>query len=55
MNGRRSGAQLHVAETAFRDVFLRSLLAQHGSRRRAAEEAGVPYRSFCEMLRKLGI
>lgn len=54
-NGKRPGAQLHAAETAFRDVFLRSLLAEHGSRRRAAEEAGVPYRSFCEMLRKLGI
>jgi hypothetical protein len=49
------GVQLHVAETAFREIFLRSLLAEHGSRRRAAEEAGVPYRSFCEMLRKLGI
>jgi hypothetical protein len=49
------GIKLHAAETAFRDVFLRSLLAEHGSRRKAAEEAGVPYRSFCEMLRKLGI
>jgi hypothetical protein len=49
------GIKLHAAETRFRDVFLRSLLAEHGSRRKAAEEAGVPYRSFCEMLRKLGI
>lgn len=47
--------KLHAAETAFRDIFLRSLLAEHGSRRKAAEAAGVPYRSFCEMLRKLGI
>jgi len=46
---------LHVAETNFREVFLRALLTEHGSRRRAAEAAGVPYRSFCEMLRKLGI
>jgi hypothetical protein len=50
-----TGARLHAAETSFREIFLRSLLAEHGSRRRAAEEAGVPYRSFCEMLRKLGI
>lgn len=47
--------KLHAAETSFRSVFMRALLAEHGSRRRAAEEAGVPYRSFCEMLRKLGI
>jgi len=49
------GIKLHAAETRFRAAFLRSLLAEHGSRRRAAEAAGVPYRSFCEMLRKLGI
>jgi len=46
---------LHVAETQFRETFLRSVLAEHGSRRQAAKAAGVPYRSFCEMLRKLGI
>ena len=46
---------LHNAETHFRDTFLRTLLLQHGSRRKAAEAAGVPYRSFCEMLRKLHI
>jgi len=50
-----TGARLHAAETSFREIYLRSLLAEHGSRRKAAEEAGVPYRSFCEMLRKLGI
>lgn len=50
-----SGVRLHAAETSFREMYLRSLLAEHGSRRKAAEEAGVPYRSFCEMLRKLGI
>lgn len=49
------GIKLHAAETRFRAAFLRSLLAEHGSRRRASEAAGVPYRSFCEMLRKLGI
>lgn len=47
--------RLHAAETSFRTAFMRALLAEHGSRRRAAEAAGVPYRSFCEMLRKLGI
>jgi molybdenum-dependent DNA-binding transcriptional regulator ModE len=46
---------LHAAETRFRETYLRLLLAERGSRRRAADEAGVPYRSFCEMLRKLGI
>jgi len=49
------GIKLHAAETRFRAAFLRSLLAEHGSRRLASEAAGVPYRSFCEMLRKLGI
>lgn len=49
------GIKLHAAESRFRAAFLRSLLAEHGSRRRASEAAGVPYRSFCEMLRKLGI
>lgn len=53
--GEASKAKLHAAETSFRSVYLRSLLAEHGSRRKAAEVAGVPYRSFCEMLRKLGI
>ena len=46
---------LHSAETQFRETFLRALLVEYGSRRSAAEAAGVPYRSFCEMLRKLGI
>jgi hypothetical protein len=49
------GIKLHAAETSFRAAFMRSLLAEHGCRRRAAEAAGVPYRSFCEMVRKLGI
>jgi hypothetical protein len=52
---RTRGIKLHAAETSFRAAFMRALLAEHGSRRKAAEEAGVPYRSFCEMLRKLGI
>lgn len=52
---RRLSERLHAAETSFRSMYMRAILAEHGSRRRAAEEAGVPYRSFCEMLRKLGI
>jgi hypothetical protein len=48
-------SRLHAAEARFRETYLRSLLAQCGSRRKAAEHAGVPYRSFCEMLRKAGI
>ena len=51
--GRRMN--LHTAETTFREVYLRALLLEQGSRRKAAEAAGVPYRSFCEMLRKLQI
>lgn len=47
--------RLHAAETLFRESFLRGVLAEHGSRRDAAEAAGVPYRSFCEMLRRLGV
>ena len=50
-----STTRLRVAEGAFRDVLLRLLLAEFGTRRRAAEEAGVPYRSFCAMLRKRGL
>ena len=46
---------LHLAETHFRETFLRALLVEQGSRRRAAEAAGVPYRSFCEMLRRFGL
>jgi len=52
---RTKGMGLHAAETSFRSAFIRGLLAESGSRRRAAEQAGVPYRSFCEMLRKLGL
>jgi hypothetical protein len=43
------------AESRYREAFLRLLLATTGSRRAAAAKAGVPYRSFCHMLRKLGI
>lgn len=53
--GRRPAMTLHAAESRFREIYMRSLLAEYGSRRAAAAAAGVPYRSFCEMLRKVGL
>lgn len=55
VNRQTHALRLREAEATFRAVFLRSLLAECGSRRKAADTAGVPYRSFCHMLRKLGI
>jgi hypothetical protein len=55
LKNRRPAVSLHLAETRFRENYLRLLLAENGSRREAAAQAGVPYRSFCEMLRKLDI
>jgi hypothetical protein len=52
---RAGGPTLHAAETNFRQTYLRLLLAEHGSRRKAAVAAGVPYRSFCDMVRRAGI
>jgi CheY-like chemotaxis protein len=46
---------LGEAERRYREMFLRSKLALAGGRRQAAEMAGVPYTTFCVMLRKLGI
>jgi hypothetical protein len=46
---------LPVAEMRFRESYLRYLLSQSGSRQEAARRAGVPYRTMCEMIRKLGI
>jgi hypothetical protein len=43
------------AEMQFRETYIRYLLAQTGSRQEAARRAGVPYRTMCEMIRKLGI
>jgi hypothetical protein len=51
----RQIATLPQAESRYREAFLRLLLTTEGSRRAAAQRAGVPYRSFCQMLRKLGI
>ena len=46
---------LAVAERRHREAYLRAALAQTGSRREAAALAGIPYTTFCVMLRKLGI
>jgi DNA-binding NarL/FixJ family response regulator len=46
---------LPTAEMQFRESYIRYLLTQSGSRQEAAKRAGVPYRTMCEMIRKLGI
>src|SRR5262245_4624492 len=46
---------LPTAEMQFRERYIRFLLGQSGSRQEAARRAGVPYRTMCEMIRKLGI
>ncbi|HWA09876.1 MAG TPA: hypothetical protein VG838_10535 [Opitutaceae bacterium] len=46
---------LPTAEMRFRESYIRALLTQSGSRQEAARRAGVPYRTMCEMIRKLGI
>ncbi len=46
---------LPTAEMRFRESYIRCLLTQSGTRQEAARRAGVPYRTMCEMIRKLGI
>jgi hypothetical protein len=46
---------LSLAEQRYRQSYLRATLVKAGGRRAAAELAGVPYTTFCVMLRKLGI
>jgi hypothetical protein len=46
---------LAVAERRYRESYLRANLARGGDRRAAARLTGVPYTTFCVMLRKLGI
>jgi hypothetical protein len=53
--GRALLPPLRVAETRFREAYLRSLLAESGGRSEAARRAGVPYRTLCAMLQKLGL
>lgn len=48
-------ARLIQAESTFRETYLRRLLAETGNCRRAAETAGVPYRTFYDMLKKLNL
>ncbi|HEY4187426.1 MAG TPA: hypothetical protein VGP07_20285 [Polyangia bacterium] len=50
-----SALSLDAAERRYRETFLRSKMATAGGRRAAARLAGVPYTTFCVMLRKLGI
>jgi CheY-like chemotaxis protein len=49
------GIPLAVAERRYRESYLRATLAKGGGRRVAARLTGVPYTTFCVMLRKLGI
>jgi hypothetical protein len=53
-HGRLRGG-LFAQEQMFREVCIRILLAETASRRIAAERAGVPYRTFCQIMAKLGI
>jgi DNA-binding response OmpR family regulator len=46
---------LAVAERRYREAYLRGVMAKADGRRNAARIAGVPYTTFCLMLRKLGI
>jgi hypothetical protein len=46
---------LFEEELCFRETYVRALLAQTQSRSEAARRARVPYRTFCQILSKLGI
>jgi DNA-binding NarL/FixJ family response regulator len=52
---RSNALPLPTAEMQFRESYIRYLLAESGSRQEAARRAGVPYRTMCEMIRKLDI
>jgi len=41
--------RLFEAERRFREAYVRMILSMVGSRREAAELAGVPYRTFCQI------
>ena len=43
------------AEMLFRESYIRRVLAETGSRRKAAQAAGVPYRTFSDIIKKLDI
>ena len=46
---------LPEAERSFREAYLRQLLSSTGNRTIAARRAGVPYTTFCSMLRKMNL
>jgi hypothetical protein len=46
---------LPAAEQRFREAYLRSLLGRGRDRETVARMAGVPYRTLCQMIRKLDI
>jgi hypothetical protein len=46
---------LGIAESRFREAYVRAMLAREGGRTTAAKKAHVPYRTFCKIIRKLGI
>ena len=50
-----SAPPLPQAERLFREAYLRQLLSRSGNRTIAARRAGVPYTTFCSMLKKLGL
>jgi hypothetical protein len=41
---------LPIAETRFREAYVRGVLAATGDRTRAAKQAGIPYRTLCRIL-----
>ena len=49
------GLPLSIAETRFREGYVRAILARQRNRAAAAKDARVPYRTFCKIIRKLGI
>lgn len=46
---------LPEAERRYREIYIRSLLTETGNRRETARQAGIPYTTLCEIIRKLGI
>jgi hypothetical protein len=47
--------RLFEAEQRFRETYIRAVLGIVGSRREAAALAGVPYRTFCQIVASAGI
>jgi hypothetical protein len=48
-------SRLFEAEQRFREAYVRLLLSVAGSRREAAEMAGIPYRTFCQIVATLDL